>query len=100
MLERGFDVGFIKQIQATWWHLHECAPCERVHAMVHHAESPSEARRCLNYYRFLLYDMSDPERNLHEHKMANLQMKHGEDPHVCFSEVKEALGAPLMLGLV
>lgn len=96
MVGLGYTVSEVKKAQAAWWHLYECVTSDSVKAMIHNAGSASKAWRDLNDH-FL--PLSDAQINLYEHKLSNLKMKHGEDPHAFFSQIKEILGVLLMLGV-
>ncbi|CAM9974354.1 unnamed protein product, partial [Sphacelaria rigidula] len=82
--------------QSAWWFLLECISTEEVRAMVNDTASPSEAWRALSDHFFPL---TDAQINLHEHKLLNLRMHPGQDPHVFFSAIKRTVGALLMLGV-
>ena len=93
---QSFTIGEIKQAQATWWHLDDCITSKSVRAIMNNADSPSKARSVLNDY-FL--PLTYANIIFCEHRLSHLKMKHGEDPHVFFSPLKEVLNVLLMLGV-
>ena len=71
-VEKGFNVGVIRQAEMAWWFLFDCLKNDSLKTMARHAGSPSKAFRVLKD-RFLPLNQS--QIRVQEEKLKSLRMR-------------------------
>ena len=93
-VEKGFNVGVIRQANMAWWFLFDCMNKDSLKTMARHAGSPSKAFRVLKD-RFL--PLSQSQIRVQKEKLKSLRMHSNENPATFFASMSETLGVLQML---
>ena len=93
-IEKGFNVGVIRQAEMAWWFLFDCLKKDSLKTMARHAGSPSKAFRVVNDH-FL--SLSQSQIRVQEKKLKSLRMRSNENPPTFFASMRETLGVLQML---
>ena len=93
-IEKGFNVGVIRQAEMAWWFLLDCLKKDSLKTMARHAGSPSKAFRVLKDH-FL--SLSQSQIRVQEEKLKSLRMRSNENPATFFASMRETLGVLQML---
>ena len=93
-VEKGFNVGVIRQAEMAWWFLFDCLKKDSLKTMARHAGSPSKALRVLKDH-FL--PLSQGQIRVQEEKLKSLRMRSNENPANFFASMIETLGVLQML---
>ena len=93
-VEKGFNVGVIRQADMAWWFLFDCLKKDSLKTMARHAGTPSKAFRALKDH-FL--PLSQSQIRLQEEKLKSLRMRSNENPATFFASMRETLGVEQML---
>ena len=95
-IEKGFNVGVVRQAEMAWCFLFDCLKKDSLKTMARHAGSPSKAFRVLNDH-FL--PLSQSQIRVQEEKLKSLRMRSNETPATFFASIRETLGVLQMLGV-
>ena len=93
-VEKGFNVGVIRQAEMAWWFLIDCLKKDSVKPMARHAGSPCKAFRVLKD-RFLL--LSQSQIRVQEEKLKSLRMRSIENSATFYASMRDTLGVLQML---
>ena len=93
-VEKGFNVGVIRQTEMAWWFLFDCLKKDSLKTMARHAGPPSKAFRVLKDH-FL--PLSQSQIRVQEEKLKSLRMCSSENPATFFASMRETLGVPQLL---
>ena len=92
-VEKGFNVGVIRQAEMAWWFLFDCLKKDSLKTMARHAGSPSKAFRVLNDN----FQSLSQSRIRVQEKLKSLHMRSNENLATFFASMKETLGVLQML---
>ena len=93
-VEKGFNVGVIRQAEIAWWFLFDCSKKNSLKTMARHAGSPSKAFRVLKGH-FL--PSSQNQIRVQEEKLKTRRMRSNENPATFFAPMRETLSVLQML---
>ena len=93
-VEKGFNVGVIRQAEMAWWFLSDCLKKDSLKTMARYAGSPSKAFRVLKDH-FL--PLSQSQICVQEEKLKSLRMHSNENPAIFFASMRETLGVLQMI---
>ena len=94
LVEKGFNVGVIRQAEMAGWFLFDCLQKDSLKTMARHAGSPSKAFRVRKNH-FL--PLSQSQIRVQEEKLKSPRMRSKENPATFFACVRETIGALQML---
>ena len=95
-IEKGFNVGVIRQGEMAWWFLFDCLKKDSLKTMARHAGSPRKAFRVLKNH-FL--PLSQSQIRVQEEKLKSLRMRSNKNPATFFASMRETLGVLQMLNV-
>ena len=71
-VDKGFNVGVIRQVEMAWWFLFDCLKKDSLKTMARHAGSPSKAFRVL---KDNVLQLSQSQIRVQEEKLKSLRMR-------------------------
>ena len=96
-VEKGFNVGVIRQAEMAWWFLFDCLKKESLKTMAWHAGSPSKACRVLKDH-FL--PLSQSQIRVQEKILKSLRMRSNENPVTFFAFMRATFGVLQMIEVI